>query len=323
MNNIHKIKEAKHKSKRLHKNIRKLKSEKSLDRCSLHGKKYLIDEPHSGDMVCTKCGVIVCERMICEEAEWRNFGDDSMADKWKRSRIGGTMNSFLSDAANLGTSIRVDGAANGSNFVSSVKRHYNRRSVDRALIKAHESISTTCSRIHLDESVIYCAQELYTKYYRQQKLKGNIQFIDAKVPASIYIACRKENVPRTSKEIAQISETSTSELRRAIKRMLIGLKINLEPLDTSTMIERFVETMDLSPHDANAVRKTAKRISMQTKTPPKMRNCAPETIIGGQIFLAFQQNNSQVAEKDLQSQIGAALGISAERVERSSRLLSG
>lgn len=323
MNENHKMKNEK-KSVYLHKNIRNLASEKSLDRCSRHGKKYLIEEPHSGDMVCTKCGVIVCERMVSEEAEWRNFGDDSMADKWKRSRVGGAMKSFLSDEANLGTSIRLDGAANGSNFVSSVKRHYSRRSVDRALIKAHELISTTCSRIHLAESVIYRAQDLYTTNYRQLKLKGNIQFVDAKVPACIYIACRQENVPRTSKEIAQISETSTNELRRAIKRMLLGLKINLEPLDTSLMIDRFVKGMELSPHDAKAVQKAAKQISMHTKTPPKMgKNFAPETIIGGQIFLALQQTNSQISEKDLQMQIAAALGISAERVERSSRLLSG
>lgn len=299
-----------------------LKDLKSLDSCSEHGKKYIVEEHHSGDLVCTKCGVIICDRMISDEAEWRNFGDDSMADKWKRSRIGGTANSLLSDAANLGTSIRMESGSDGSRFASTIKGHYKRRSVDNAITRGLDAICTMATRIHLAESVIGVAQQLYGRSYQQMKLKGNQMFYDAKVPACIYIACRVEECSRSSKEIAQISEISVRELRTAIKRVLNILDMNLKPLDTSVMIDRYVNHLGLSDNETKKVQKRAKIISAETQNKMNADKCLPETIIGGQIFLALHEQTNGVLKKDLHTKIGSALGVSSGSIARSSRLLN-
>lgn len=307
---------------REHKNVLMLRNQDSLDKCRKHGKSFIIQDCHSGDLICGKCGRIICDRMVCEEAEWRNFGDDGTAEKWKRSRIGAAANPLLGDEVNLGTSIRHEGGTDSSNYTTTIRNHYKRRSVDNAISKAFDAIATTASRIHLPESIIFRAQELYSRSYRQLKLKGNVQIVDSKVPACIYIACRLESCSRSSKEIAQISEINTSELHKAVRRVLEASQIRLTPLDTSIMIDRFVNRMDLAPAEAKAIRKKVQMISSQTKDKLNPERCQPETIIGGQIFLALQEQDQTVKKKDLQSKIGSALGISGHTVARSSKLLN-
>lgn len=82
----------------VHKNLKLVKELRKMG-CKEHGDTNLIDNGE-GDLVCTECGVVVEDRMICEDAEWRNFNDDSITEKWSKSRTGGAENLFLSDDAN-------------------------------------------------------------------------------------------------------------------------------------------------------------------------------------------------------------------------------
>lgn len=306
----------------VHKNIRKLQNETSLDSCSKHGKTYLIENHQGGDLVCTKCGIVICDRMISEEAEWRNFGDDSVAEKWQRSRIGGAQNVLLSDDANLSTGIRFENEASGSGFAASIRNIVKRRSVDKAIIHALDAISTMSTRIHLTDSVINRAHQIYGRCYQQLKLKGNIIFVDAKVPACIYIACRLESCSRSSKEIAAASEISVRELRVAIKRVLDSLKIKFEPLDTSVMIDRYIIQMGLPDDETKALQKKAKIIADQTRDKMNADRCQPESIIGGQILLALHEQNKEAKIKDLSTQIGSVFGVSSGTIARSRQILN-
>lgn len=306
----------------VHKNIRKLTNQEPVNECRQHGAEFMVEDQHTGDSICTKCGRIVCERMMCEEAEWRNFGDDSTAEKWKRSRIGAAANPLLGDEANLGTSILREGGADGSNYAKIVRSHYKRRSVDNAIKRAFDAIATTASRIHLPDAVVFHAQELYSSAYRKLQYKGNVQVVDAKVPASIYLACRLDECPRSSKEIARISEISLRELRSAIKTLVNTLSIVLPNVDTNKMIERFVSQLDLTPNEIKEIRRKVQKISAQTRDKLKTDNKLPETIIGGQIMKALIEDNPKALKKEIQAKIGLALGISGGTVARSSQMMS-
>lgn len=56
--------------------------------------------------MCSKCGSVVVEQIICGISELRTYADDRQAYMWKRSRYGDTANRFLSSGVNLSTSIR-------------------------------------------------------------------------------------------------------------------------------------------------------------------------------------------------------------------------
>lgn len=160
-----------------HKNVKLLREMREVG-CKEHGDAHLINDEQSGDLVCVQCGVVVDERMMSEEAEWRNFEGDSMADKWSKSRAGDAGNPFLSDDANLGTVVKVmDTNRNESkSFGSNIVKQFKRRSVDNALNHAFREINDMGDRINLPSSVTYAAKQLYTQLYHEIKLKGKTEY---------------------------------------------------------------------------------------------------------------------------------------------------
>jgi len=57
-------------------------------------------------MVCTECGLVVADKLISDETEWRNFGDEDKRGKSDPNRVGAVENTLLGDP-NLGTISRM------------------------------------------------------------------------------------------------------------------------------------------------------------------------------------------------------------------------
>lgn len=51
------------------------------------GDRVVLD-PSGGKFVCTDCGLVVGERLITDESEWRTFSNDHGAGNDDRNRIG-------------------------------------------------------------------------------------------------------------------------------------------------------------------------------------------------------------------------------------------
>lgn len=139
----------------VHKNVQKLKNEKKLDECQRHGKKYLVEDHHTGELTCSRCGHVICDRMVVEDAEWRCFGDENISERWAKSRIGQAENPLLSDEGNLGTSIRFDDLQSlNTTFGVNIHKQVKRRSVDKALIHAWLSVLEYNVELLLNKSTI-------------------------------------------------------------------------------------------------------------------------------------------------------------------------
>lgn len=54
--------------------------------CEDHPQAYVIELSHSGECVCDECGLVVCDRLVSRDKEWRDFEDTTM--KTTRSRCG-------------------------------------------------------------------------------------------------------------------------------------------------------------------------------------------------------------------------------------------
>lgn len=226
-----------------HKNVREIKKLQN-NGCKRHPDAYNVTDDHTGDVLCSKCGYVIDERMICDDAEWRNFADDSNAVKNLKSRVGGSENPFLSDDANLGTIVQITGNdERQSAYGESIKNAFSKLSVDRALSTAFSRISEMCDRMQLPDGVTQTAKKLYHDAYRNFKLKGQIQTADPKVAAAVYIACRKEQCSRSSREMTAFSECQRREIVKAAARMLKALPtIQVDKENAIHLIGRFVDT---------------------------------------------------------------------------------
>merc|ERR1719378_739292 len=83
----------------------------------------------------------------------------------------------------------------------------NRRQMnatDRALIAAFREITSMADRLHLEARTVDKAKANFKEVYESRSLKGRSN--DAIAAACLYIACRQEAVPRTSRKFVQFAQ---------------------------------------------------------------------------------------------------------------------
>lgn len=276
----------------VHKNVKSLIELRKVG-CKVHGNVHLINDVTNGDMVCGQCGIVVEERMVCDEAEWRNYEGDSMADKWSKCRTGGAENPFLSDDANLGTIIKsMDTNRNETkSFAGNIMKQFKRRSVDNALNHAFKEISDMSDRINLPSSVVLVAKQLYAQLYKQIKLKGNIMLTDAKTAACLYVACKQQNCYRSTREIAAIYAVNKRDLTNAIRRVLNNVNLDIAKTASTEIIDRYSCNLEMPREE----RKQAYKIAGEIDARLAKKKIVPETVAGVSIYLAAAMKRGKLS----------------------------
>lgn len=265
-----------------HKNIRLVREAKEVG-CKKHGDSTLITDVCNGDIICEKCGRVVTERLPCDEAEWRTFEGDTEAEKWSKNRAGDAAIPYLSEEFNLGTTIKAMDQKQDETYGGNIVRQFKRRSVDNALNHYWREIDEMGERIHLPKSVVSSAKALYAQMYMHIKLKGNISLVDMKAAAALYIACRNEQVTRTTKEIAAIYGVPAKDLKRAIKRIFTTLKVEKVTTSGAEMINRFSAYLGITRDERKKARAIAKEIDKRNRK----KLAQPETVAGTSLYLAI------------------------------------
>lgn len=293
----------------VHKNVAALNNRVC---CKYHPDADLIDDENSATMVCPECGLVVVEQMISEEAEWRNFADDSKEQNWSRSRVGAAANRFLSSETNLQTSITA--VDNMTEYGHAIVQRQRRRNADKAMKSAFHLIAEMSDRINLPQSVIERAYSLYHKVYETRRLKGNVIECDAKTAACLYIACHEENCPRTLKEISAISEISARLISRTQRLIRKQLNMKTAIVDSNEMLPRFCGQLYLPL----GVRKRASQIIEAAKSMNGMQGMFPETVAAASIYIASTQSPH---EKRTQKSIAGSIGVASSTISHTSRLI--
>lgn len=274
--------------------------------CTHEAMENLLEDHHEGTVVCSKCGVVVVEQMICGISEWRTFADDTQADIWQRSRVGDAANRFLSTEANLSTSIRpADGGNQSNSFNTSILQSIKRKNVDNGIYIGLKRLDEMADRIHLPHSVLEYAQFLYYKMYKRGKFKGIALQTDAKVGACLFIACYHAQCPRTVNEICGISEHGHQSIRRAVKNITKLLKLPVGPIECSAVMPRYCAWLHL-PHQ---IEREATAIANVLCERAGNQNFEVETLSGAAIYFIIQQTGVPTKYKRTQTEIADSLGI--------------
>lgn len=159
--------------------------------CPECGSQDLVEDHAAGDMVCSQCGVIVADRIVDMEREWREFESDTSSKQ--KSRVGGPTNPLL-ESSEMST---VIGKAEGS---AALQRSQIRGSItgsQRSLIQAFKMIDVMADKMELPSKYRTTAQEFYKQLEENKAIRG--RNTEALIAACLYIACRMEGVPRTMK----------------------------------------------------------------------------------------------------------------------------
>jgi len=209
------------------------------------------EDYQQGDAIHTICGCIL-DNLIDMGSEWRSFANDGNGSGVDPSRVGGVENLNLQDKG-LSTSIAVDaskGRAGG--HLSKANNMGAMSNTDRNLITAFREIDRMKDTMQLPQSVAEIAKDLYKDVEKQKSLRGRSG--EAIMAACLYIACRKEDVPRTLKEMATQLYVNLKELGSQFTFVKQLLKYNdkMTVIQAADYMDRFCNKLALTDRDARA-----------------------------------------------------------------------
>jgi transcription initiation factor TFIIB len=260
--------------------------------CNAHPDAPLIEDYRAGDQICSECGLVVGDRVIDVGSEWRTFSNEKAgADPF---RVGGPENPLL-NGSDLSTVIGP-GCGDDSFDGFGISKYQNRRNIsrsDRALINAFREITSMADRINLPQTIVDCANNLFKQVHDGKSLKGRANYVIAS--ACLYIACRQEGVPRTFKEICDVSKISKKKIGRCFKLILKALEISVDLITTGDFMPRFCSNLGLP----NMVQRAATHIARKAVELDIVPGRSPISVAAAAIYMASQASEDRRTQKEI------------------------
>lgn len=266
----------------------------------------------AGDAICSECGLVLEQRVVDEDSEWRTFSDSATSDP---VRVGGRSNPLLADGG-LYTAISTPNGTQGGSVPSLRLRENGGANPDRSLLIAFQSIAIMADRLGLVQTIKDRANEIYKQVLDLNSIRGRSK--DVRVAACLYIACRQEDKPRSFKEIAQVANgASKKDIGRAAKLMVNkleedkGVSMEMGVINAGDFLRRFCSRLNMENHEIRAAIDTA----MNVGTMLDIRK-SPISVAAAAIYMISQLNEKE--KRDLKSVSGAA-GVGEDTIRRTYR----
>ncbi|EMC93019.1 hypothetical protein BAUCODRAFT_270595 [Baudoinia panamericana UAMH 10762] len=172
----------------------------------------LYEDHASGDLMCANCGLVLAQRTIDMGSEWRTFSNDDQGND-DPSRVGEGPNTLL-NGAQLETGIAF-GDGIRSRELHRAQNKSNMDKTNKGLLQAYKQIGALCDGWQLPSSVSDTAKHLYKDADESRLFRGKSQ--EALIAGCVFLACRRNNVPRSFREVMELTKVSKKEIGRTFK----------------------------------------------------------------------------------------------------------
>ena len=201
-----------------------------------------------GEIICKDCGLVVEDKMVDFDQEWREFdGDDSA----KLRRTGAPMTYTQFDQG-LGTEIgqksdiySLSGKDRNKFFRLRKWQYRISTAIERNLKLALAELKRVSSYLKLPKSVEEESARIYTLAVQKGLVRG--RSMESVVAGALYAACRRHDVPRTLDELSEASGIEKKEIGRTYRFVTRELGITILPSNPVDYIARFSSALKLSP----------------------------------------------------------------------------
>ena len=170
---------------------------------------------YDGGTFCNICGELQ-NVQYNQDQEYRYYGENDSKSS-DPTRVGMPINNLLPKSS-MGTSIAVNVGRDKYTINRILQYHqwFKMPYEERSLYKDYEIISSKSLNLALPQMIIEEAKKNYKKIREKSLNRGsNRRGLEA---ACIYFACKNENVPRSSKEIAKEFNIDIKDISKGIKK---------------------------------------------------------------------------------------------------------
>ncbi len=284
----------------------------------------LTEEFSSGDIVCTSCGLVLCDRVIDTRSEWRTFSNDDDAHGSDPNRVGEVANSLQDDE---GLRTQVDTRAAGGSAKLAAKLHStNRKSqsdkVNNDLQDGYRTITNMVNIMQAGSQVGQGAMHIYKLAYENGQLKGKPK--EAVLAGCVFIACRQCGEARTFREVFAITQVPKKEIAQVFKSLEAFLN-KIQAKHPQAMAIRGVQDYKSSASTsaeelctrycallrfANTprVEKVAKALACKTPSIDGLSGRSPLSVAAVCIYFASHYLEDPKSSKEISSVVGVSDG---------------
>jgi transcription initiation factor TFIIB len=221
--------------------------ETMIKKCPECGSINLFHNKEKGEVICKDCGLVIEDKMVDFEQEWREFDSDQGQ---ARRRTGAPMTYTKYDQG-LGTEVgqKSDlyqlGGKDRNKFFRLRKWQYRiSTAIERNLKLALAELKRVSSYLKLPKSVEEESARIYTLAVQRGLVRG--RSMESVVAGALYAACRRHDVPRTLDELSDASGIEKKEVGRTYRFITRELGITILPSNPADYISRFASALKLS-----------------------------------------------------------------------------
>jgi transcription initiation factor TFIIB len=211
--------------------------------CSACRSKVIITDPECGEVVCSRCGVVVDRVESSATHGWHAFNADEF---YLRNRIGGAT-SLARYNKGLITKIGNSKNHSGSGVNFDRIRVWDFRiqaATDRSLKQALPALEHMKETLGLSDTVIEKSAYFYRKASRMNLIKGRT--ISSVLAASVYLACRELETPRTLSEISASSNVQRKKISRDYRLLVQTFDPKIPAIDHIRCITRIANKVGVT-----------------------------------------------------------------------------
>jgi len=290
----------------LHRNDEK--PEKELeDNCCNNCKKYgLLEDKSNGIIVCTHCGVINCDQVIDEGAEW-NFGAEEAATGGKDpSRCGMPVDPFFQKSS---CTTMIGGAFNRNFLMKRLQAQISMDYRERSRYHMFVKIAKMCE--NLSPTILQTVKHYYVKMAEEKLSRGNVRL--GLIACCIFFACKKNKTPRSIKEICKMCDIETSVFNSAHKIFPDIMKnhIEAELFEESTQVDdltsRFCSYLNLDRKKSCKIANKVRQINEVVDETQILIGKTPSAITAACIIYVTSHENISIHKKYISQQLNVSV----------------
>jgi transcription initiation factor TFIIB len=280
---------------------KKAVKEKKL-KCSDCGSESFSKDESKGELICTKCGLVMEDEEIDLGPEWRAFDADQ---KSKRTRTG-TPLTYTKHDKGISTEM---GKGVGELYKVPAKkraqyyrlRKWNKRltkSKDRNLSYSLSELARQISYLGLPRAVHEEVGRLYEKAVTKGLVRG--RSMESIITALIYAAAREHGTPRTLSELSAASGIEKREIGRAYRYVSRELGIRILPASAEEYIPRFSSLLGLS----GSVQAESKKILKEAVDEDIISGKGPTGVAAAALYIAAVLKGERRTQRDIADVVG-------------------
>ena len=216
-----------------------------LDACKTYP---AITDSERGEIVCGGCGLILLQKISDSSHENNGWKQE---DYMKMARTGPATSLTMHDKG-LSTVIGTNRDSSGNALSNKTRYDFNRlrtwdkRSRSRntaSLSKAFTMLHAMKTKLAIPNNVVENAAYIYRKVVEAKLTRGRT--MNSLISASLYAACRENNIPRTLDDIVKAGNVERRILSRDLRTIIKKLELNLEQYNTTSFISKISNNMNL------------------------------------------------------------------------------